>query len=198
MLNNFFLIISHLGCPALDLIPVFNETQMVQLYHTNTNYNHPNKLINVLSTPHKHNFNSGIHGDICFNNISISSKSIYTSCKFIYIVNNPKYSLNKINLIFKSEENSINHYFFRLRRMLEMSIMSKGLYLRWDQIVGNPEKSNDMIKEYLEITENLNLQKYCQKEEIENTFSFDVLKQANEKFEKYNYLISKTTEFNLQ
>ncbi len=180
-------IISHLFSGSNSLLETLNQNPRIQIRDTGFQYNHPSNLDNLFSMGHKLNNTAAIYGDHLLHNISLTSKSFYSFCKFIYVINSAKPTLN---LLFNSKKfnelNSLRYYAFRLRRIAEMAKSTPGAIL----LTANDLKDNkgkEIISNYLNLKDSLN---DCRMDNIyPDILSSQYVKKADESYEKYLYYL---------
>ena len=183
-MNRFVFVISHLGADYSNLTDVLNNHPQIQIYDTNSVYNSPISLEPILSLEHKLSNSSAIYGDCILKNINLQSKDLYSICKFIYLIDSPKLSLNKI----MTSENidhihAMRYYTYRLRRIYEIAKTASGVLV-------NTEKFGDSLSE---ISQYLDLFEECKGEFnsnlVENIVPFETIQYCEERYEYYLYKI---------
>ena len=146
---------THLGSASKALYDALETNSRIQGYKSqNINIYHSNyNLINLMETRHKlRKSSSAIFMDEINYNFQLDYKNLSKSCKFIYFVRNPLHSVVEMVRMNKYKiSNACRYYSFRLRRLCEMSRITKGaVFLTFDDLCQG--KGIELIQEYLELT----------------------------------------------
>jgi hypothetical protein len=180
-------VISHEYSGSDYLVRILNNNPRCVIFTSKNQYDHPDSL-NWLYEHHKlSNFSGSVYGDHLLYNYLFSCKYLYSCCRFIYVIRNPKQTLSEINF---PNKNFINYYKFRLRRIAEMSRKTKNaIFLSYDQLIN--ASSFNKIEDYLGLIEPLkHLELENQNKENKNNFSKEELDSLEDCYEKYFYYIN--------
>lgn len=184
-MKRILFVVSHIGSGSNKLIQVLNQNPRVQIFITNTIYEHPKDLYNLLQFQHKTDDNSAIYGDHLLFNSNLVSKSFYDICKFIYIIREAKASLNLNTYHPKNKAES--YYRFRLRRIYEMARSTKdAMFLDWDEIKSG--QCFSQLEDYLKLKMPLKLVDDME-EPYEERHDLATVSRAQDTYEKYSYKI---------
>lgn len=118
-------------------------------------YDSNGSILRLFTNKHKANNNSSIYLDEIFYNFQISSKSLYNTSKFIYLIRSPEQSISQIIAYNKyTPENACRYYTFRLRRICEMASQTKdAVFLTFDELYEG--KGVELINDYLELSKSI-------------------------------------------
>jgi len=126
-------------------------------------------------------------------NYQISTKNVYSSCKFIYVLRSPEQCIPQIISSFGYRPLcAVRYYTFRLRRICEMARNTPGaVLLTFDDLLN--DRGADLINDYLELVKpiDFNPNNFAV---YKNTVSDDLLgsvlrSQAYDKYERYLYFL---------
>lgn len=166
------------------LFSALNDTSRIQGISFNASYSSPLVLMSLLTIPHKNKTKAAVYMDQLNFNLSLTCKNFYDLAKFIYIVREPRATLNMLVENEKySELSACRYYCFRLRRLFEMKRKTPlSPVLTWDDICSG--KKNEEISEYLNLKEPLNLKVEEFKPSIERV-SYDTIRFCDIAYEYY-------------
>jgi hypothetical protein len=188
-------ICSHLFSGSNQLYAAMQQNPRIQGYKSKNlnNYESSMNIINLMSCRHKANNNSAIFMDEINFNYQISTKNVYSSCKFIYVLRSPEQCIPQIISNFGYRPlNAVRYYTFRLRRICEMARNTPGaVLLTFDDLLN--DRGADLINDYLELVKpiDFNPNNFAV---YKNTVSDDLLgsvlrSQACDKYERYLYFL---------
>lgn len=185
-------IVSHLGSGSLDLLDILNKNPKCSFENSLVEYDSPIVLDWLFNKKHKTRNASAIYGDHLVYNMSISCKTLYEICKFIYVIRPARSSLNEIMATKGStytEKTATNYYKFRLRRICEMAHRTPdAVLLTWDDLAkgtGFP-----IIEEYLGLKEQLKVEYYHFSLDSRNNFNENLITEAQDAYERYYYYLN--------
>ena len=184
-MNKFVFVVSHLGSDYLNLINALNNHPKIQIFDNNCIYRNPLSLKITCSLEHKLLNSSAIYGDCLLRNVNLQTNDLYSICKFIYLIDSAKPSLNKIiaNTNNFNIEFAARYYCYRLRRIYEMMKCNFGVFV-------DTQKFSESL---LEISKYLDLTESCSGEFLEtpyeNVIPSDILQYCEERYEYYLYKI---------
>jgi hypothetical protein len=185
-------VVSHLGSGSLDLVDILNRNPRCQIQCSSAQYESPESLNWLLSTPHKCRDSSAIYGDHLLYNMSISCKNLYEFCKFIYVIRPARASLNEIATLQDtglSEQAASDYYRFRLRRMCEMARRTRDAVLvTWDDLAKG--KAFPTIEEYLGLNKQLVIEHHHFSLEGRDSFKEALIEQSQDAYERYYYYLN--------
>lgn len=145
-------VVSHFGSGSDKLIHCLNDNPRVQTFDTQITYNHPSSLNVLHSHTHKLDNSSAIYGEHLLENVYFSCKNLFSYCKFIYVVREPKLSISQImaqNTY--SLPTACNYYCFRLRRICEMARQTPKAVISTYQTLASDDKLKE-IENYLNLS----------------------------------------------
>ena len=131
------------------IIPISNQSQ--NSYYT---------LFDILNAPIEYSFfNKATYfiDSILYNHL-FSAYDAFKFCKFIYLIEQPRYALPRI-IQEKSKSNLLNcqrHYLYRIRRMCEMAKRTPNAIFLQGNDLYKPETYN-IIENYLNLNEKLEI-----------------------------------------
>ena len=145
------LLISHLNSGSNAFCQLINKNPRVQLEREDRIYNHPLVAKALTEKRHKLDSSAAVFIDEILFNQSFHCKSLYNTCKFIYVIREP---LQTINGIIKEKTYdpliAVRYYCYRLRRICEMARMTPGAVLmNWDEMTTG--ESYGIIEDYLNL-----------------------------------------------
>jgi len=150
-------------------------------------YDHADKLFSLMENIHKRDNTSAIYMDELLFNTSFASRHLCPYCKFIYLIREPKATLNLI-LQCHSEytlTTAARYYCYRMRGIYEYFRRTRdAVFLTWDDL-----KSGKLtpIQTYLGLKEPLMPRpvKECDIDMV----PMDVIEECQECYERYIYHI---------
>ncbi len=142
MIRKVTLVISHEGSGSSELCKSLDRNPRVQWCRSNLIYDHPFILEQIMSIPHKLNNSAAIWMEELLYNFYFTHKRIYEMCRFIYVIREPRSSVNPL------------YYTYRLRRMCEMARKTPGaVLLTYDDIITG--RGFPLLEEYLCLKESI-------------------------------------------
>jgi len=182
-------VVSHLGSESHELVRILNNNPRVQISNTeNEHYNHPLDLRNLLEKKHKLDNAAAVYGDHLLFNYCLSSKAIYSICKFIYLIRPAKSTLNIIRRLYPNYTNltAYRYYCFRLRRIFEMAKKTPGsVLITWSDLAN--DKGYSLIEKYLNLKEPLVHSNEGFLETDEDEIPAEYVDLAQSSYERYLY-----------
>lgn len=184
-------IVSHLGSGSHHLVEILNGNPRCQIQSSQARYSSPEDLEWLFATPHKCRDSSAIYGDHILFNPSFSCRNLYESCRFIYVIRPPRYSLNEICMDPDSGLKgrfAARYYAFRLRRMCEMARKTPGsLLLTWDDLSSG--KAFPAIEDYLGLKSQLKVEHHHFPLISRDDFDERLLAECEDAYERYYYYL---------
>jgi len=185
-------IVSHLGSGSDDLVRIINDNPACTIYNSQNRYDSPESLNWMFSSPHKRRDNSAIYGDHLLYNPSMSHKSFFNFCKFIYVIRPARPSLNSIistqGKIY-SENYAANYYRFRLRRICEMARKTpRALFLSWDDLASG--RAFSTIEEYLGLNDPIKVSHEDFVADYSDSVRESIVKESQDAYERYYYYLN--------
>ena len=167
-MKNIVFIMTHPGSGYKDLLGIFNKHQRIQAVESGIFYKSPEDCLWFGN--HKWNDSAGIYVDCILSNMNFYLNDFY-NYKFIYIMKPMLYDTDK----------EYQDYFFRLRRMAELSKKTGGLFLSGDDLAYG--KRYDSLSKYIGVTIN-----------FEDVFvkNSEILPKYEKKYEKYHAFMRQT------
>jgi hypothetical protein len=183
-------IVSHLGSGSSDLVEVLNGNPRCSIQNSSVRYGGPDDLDWLFANPHKCRDSSAVYGDHLLYNTSLSCKSLYDRCKFIYLIRPARASLNetaksnKYRPVFAAR-----YYSFRLRRICEMARKTKdALFLVWDDLASG--KAFPSIEEYLGLKVQLKAEHQHFPACTSDEFDERLVSECQDAYERYYYYLA--------
>lgn len=129
------LVISHEGSGIEALCNILNRNPRIQYTHPNLVYNHPDVVESLTNHPHKMSNSAAVWLDDVLHNFYFTNKAIYKLCRFIYLIREPKPTLNAIVDMKANAPGMTRYYCYRLRRICEMARSTPGsVLLTWEDV----------------------------------------------------------------
>lgn len=186
-MKNILFIVSHLESGYECLINSLNTNERIDIKHLQLTYSHPEILDYLFSHGHKLNNSACFYGDLILFNKNFSSKSLYNFSKFVFLIRSPFFVLNKLVESKKfTELTAYRYYSFRLRRMYEMARHSNKYFFLTYEDLNNQQIYSKLLKSF-KIKGSVQMQS-LEKIFVNNSISVDLMKKANDTYEKYLYL----------
>jgi hypothetical protein len=141
---------THIGSGSENLVETLEQSPRIEFFPSSSIFAHPEDLNPLFANSHKNTTANAICGTQLFLNESISGKSFYHSCWFVYFIRRARPAITEI--IKRKSYNpktAIDYYIFRIRRLYEMSVQSKSPVLTWDDI--QMSRGLDAVQEYLKL-----------------------------------------------
>ena len=184
-------IVSHLGSGCENLLSSLLENSRIILV-SNYSCNYYRNLLDIINVPCnlKYKNKATYSLDCLLYNHMFSARDSYKDCKFIYLIDEPRYSLPKIYKTNKYPSiNSIkSYYLYRLRRICEMAKRTENAVFLTRKDLRNP-MSYKIIENYLNLKEKLEIVQ--KNDDYLNTDSIpqSVLDETELAYEKYLYYL---------
>ena len=128
--------------------------------------------------------------DCLLHNHMFSARDSYKDCKFIYLIDEPRYVLPKLYEINQhpNVNNMKSYYLYRLRRICEMAKRTENAVFLTRRDLSNP-MSYEIIENYLNLKEKLEIVR--KNDDYLNTESIpqSVLDETELAYEKYLYYL---------
>lgn len=141
-------VVSHLGSGSGSLVSSLNSHPQCEIHESSTCYENPGSVRWLFRLGHKCRDASAVYGDHLLFNSSVSSRSLYGSFRFLFLIRPARHSLEGIIGHGYDPESASSYYRFRLRRICEMYKRCRGaLIFTHDDLA--KEDSMIKIKEYL-------------------------------------------------
>jgi hypothetical protein len=179
-------IMSHLGSGSTDLFDILQAHPRIDGFRTGMCYDHADKLFSLMENIHKRDNSTAIYMDELLFNTSFASRHLCPYCKFIYLIREPKASLN-LMLRHHPEYNlttAARYYCYRMRGIYEYFRRTRdAVFMTWDDIPKNLEA----IRVYLGLKEPLVMRplKTCDLDMV----PIETLNECQECYERYIYHI---------
>lgn len=141
---------THIGSGSENLVETLEQSPRIEFFPSHSIFAHPDNLNHLFANSHKNTTANAIYGTQLFLNESISGKSLYHSCWFIYLIRRARPAITEI--IRKKSYNpktAIDYYIFRIRRLYEMAVQSGSVVLTWDDL--QMSRGLDTVQEYLKL-----------------------------------------------
>lgn len=191
-MKNILFVVSHLGSGYENLINSLNKNERIDIKFSQLSYTHPEILDYLYDEGHKLDNSASFYGDLVLFNKNFSCKAFYKFAKFIYFINSPHQTLNRICLLNKlGEKEAFRYYSFRLRRIYEMAYCTKNAIITTHNDLVDC-KNFELIENYLNMKGKFSY--HFNEEEIENKISSSLMKQANDCYERYLFLFKKINQ----
>jgi len=184
-------IVSHLGSGYENLLPSLLENSRIILV-SNCSYNYYRNLLDIINVPCnlKYKNKATYSLDCLLHNHMFSARDSYKDCKFIYLIDEPKYVLPKLYEINQHPNinNMKSYYLYRLRRICEMAKRTENAVFLTRRDLSNP-MSYEIIENYLNLKEKLEIVR--KNDDYLNTDSIpqSVLDETEMAYEKYLYYL---------
>jgi len=110
-------IASHLGSGSTDLFNLLKTLPRIDGFHLNQTYDHISSIQRLTSKIHKEDNSAAIYMDELLYNHSLTYKDLYKTCRFIYLIREPRITLSNILRYHPnySLASASRYYQFRLR-----------------------------------------------------------------------------------
>lgn len=187
-MKKVLLLCSHLNSGVDNLFSVLNQHPRIQGIQNKLPYISPLNLEIVTSHKHKFENSASIYMDVLNFNFEFLNRQLYNLCKFIYVIGEPKDTLNSLvaQNLYKPLQ-ATRYYCFRLRRICEMARKTPGaVFLTKNNLINGV--GHELIQEYLKLKtpiESIQLEKSTTPDLI----SSDLLQEANDSYEYYLYYL---------
>lgn len=183
------LVISHEGSNSDALCEILNRNPRVQLTHPNLVYNHPEVVESLTNHTHKLSNSAAVWLDVVLHNFYFSHKEIYKMCKFIYMIREPKPTLDSIVDLNSNTDCVIRYYCYRLRRICEMARSTPGsLLLQWEDVYTG--RAFHLVERFLGLKEPLQLDQLLFVQPKPNPFvTTSMIETCQNAYERYLYYL---------
>lgn len=186
-MKKFLFIVSHLESGSHELLKILNNDPKIDIQNIGATYAHPSDLDLLSGLGHKLNTVAAIYGDHLLFNMNFSYKPFYENCKFIYVIREPKSTLNRILKHTPYPSSICRYYCFRLRRICEMAKRTPGaVFLTWEDMSSG--RCFPWIEEYLKLTQPLEIPDTFDNS-FEDRMPLELTDKVQESFEKYLYYL---------
>lgn len=183
------LVISHEGSNSDALCEILNRNPRVQFTHPNLVYNHPEVVESLTNHVHKLSNSAAVWLDMVLHNFYFSHKEIYKMCKFIYMIREPKPTLNSIVDLNSNADCVTRYYCYRLRRICEMARDTPGsLLLQWEDVYTG--RAFHLIERFLGLKEPLQPDQLLFVQPKPNPFvTTNMIETCQNAYERYLYYL---------
>lgn len=179
------LVVSHVGSGSGAICDALGQNPRLAVFRTGQAYTHPDSLEALTAHPHKDDTAAAIWVDELLYNHSFGYKTLFGMCRFLYIVRESRPSLSEIAQGPVRRED-VRYYTFRLRRIYEMARHTPGaVLLTFEDICKG--RGSPLIESYLNLK--TPLQPVVQPVTAERHIPAEMLREAQESFERYLYLL---------
>lgn len=190
-------LVTHLGSGFEDLSRVLNRNLRCEFHNSGSQYDSPEALEWMTSRTHKCMDNSAVFGDVLLFNMQLSCKTLYNTCRFIYLIRPARASLNEImaSKVYDYTENSAAMYYrYRLRRICEIAKRTPDAVLAtWDDLAKG--RTFPIIEQYLGLKKQLNTEYEDFINDESDSFSEHLITECQDAYERYYYYLG---ELNLR
>lgn len=182
-------LVSHLGSGSNLLSNILDNNPRIQGFRTGKSYVNFHSLESLTDQPHKLDNTAAIYMDELNFNYNLASKSLYSSCKFIYFIREARGSLEDLILNYKYyPAAAMRYYCYRLRRICEMSKNTPdAILLTWDNL--HKKEGMELIEEYLNLRERLIVPDMSSI--ITKTVPLEIVEKSQNAYERYLYFLKK-------
>jgi hypothetical protein len=191
-MRKILFIASHLNSGSNVVYKSLDKNSQEQGFKSSENnvYMHPLNLLSLMNCRHKLNNSSAIFMDELLFNYCFQIKSVYTTCKFIYVIRDAEPTLN---LLVESGRfgplQAQRYYLYRLRRLCEMAKKTPGAIVLNSYDIKN-KKGCELITHYLDLIKPFEYSDYeIPEPKKEGLLPSSLVKEADESFEKYLYFL---------
>jgi hypothetical protein len=185
-MNKILLIVSHLESGSESLVQ--NLDSGVKLQRLNFNLYSNLDCLSFKRPNTEYRKRPKVYFDHILYNHEFSCKELFKYLNFVYVIGNPKKSLDNIvhNKTY-DERTACNYYCFRVRRIYEMIKKSNDCLVFFDEDLQNDETYNK-IHQMLGIKDKIKIKNKIQdKKEI--YIDRNIMSEAERFYEKYRYKI---------
>lgn len=183
-------VVSHLGSGSGDLVEVLNGNPRCDIQSSSVRYASPDDLEWLFARPHKCRDSSAVYGDHLLFNSSLSCRSMYDFCRFVYVIRPARQSLNEMSVLADSPRGrfAARYYSFRLRRVCEMARRTPGaLFLTWDDLSSG--KAFPSLEEHLGLKVQLKAEHRHFKACLRDDFDERLINECQDAYERYYYYL---------
>ncbi len=170
---------SHLGAGCENLCEALYENPLIDWHKPNVIFNHPEVVYSLSLQPHKSNDAAAIWIKEILYNHYFNHKTICKMCSFIYLIREPRGTLNSLIKAKNQIDPITRYYIFRLRRLYEMARHTPNALL-----VNYEDMMPDLIQDYLELKEPISV-KVDKKEQYIN-IPKESMDSAERVYDKYS------------
>lgn len=172
---------------------VLNKNPRCQIHDSEAQYNNPSSLEWMFAAGHKCRDSSAVYGDHLLFNMSLSHKSFFDFCKFIYVIRPARASLNEIMTLRDkkyTQEDAAKYYRFRLRRICEMAKRSPdSVLLTWDDLAKGT--AFPIIEHYLGLSTQLKTEFNHFSSGMNDIFKENLIEECQDAYERYYYYLNR-------
>lgn len=191
-MRKILFIASHLDSGSDILYKSLNKNSQVQGFRVSGHnvYTHPLSLLSLVNCRHKMNNSSAIFMDELLLNYCFQIKSVYTTCKFIYVIRDAEPTLNLLveNGRFGPVQ-AQRYYLYRLRRLCEMAKRTPGAIVLNSYDIKH-KRGGEFITKYLDLITPFEYGDYKLPEpKKEGLIPASLIQETDEAFEKYLYFL---------
>ena len=192
VMKKVLFIITHLGSGSFELFNSLIKVPSIDGFKMDISYRHPDDLKLLTKNIHKKNDASAIYMDELLYNHSLLSKKLAKFCNLIYLVREPKSTLNKIiadNPSY-SLESAARYYCYRLRGILEYyrKVSVKCPFLKWENI----SEDKKSIESYLGLETSLEI---SSDEYVDHNLDYKILLNCQERYDHYLFQMRRIRNF---
>lgn len=183
-------IVSHLGSGSSDLVEVLNGNPRCSIQNSSVRYETPTDLDWLFANPHKCRDSSAVYGDHLLFNTSLSCRSLYDRCRFVYVIRPARASLNEIAKSRKYLPRfAARYYSFRLRRICETARKtSDSLFLTWDDLASG--RAFSAVEDYLGLKVQLKAEHHQFQAGYGGEFDEKLVSECEDAYERYYYYLA--------
>jgi hypothetical protein len=183
------LVVSHVASGSTALCQVLDKNPRVQWCRADIIYDHPDTLEALTSQTHKLSNSAAVWLDDVLYNFYFTHKSLYQCCKFIYVVRDPRSTLNTLVRSRADAPGMLRYYTYRLRRICEMARRTPGaVLLTWDDMVTG--RGFPLLEKYLYLKEPLvNDDSLWKPAQSNPNVTSAMLEHAQRSYERYLYYL---------
>lgn len=189
-MNTILFVTSHLGAEHNQLVSALNRHSRILIHNVQGTYQHISDIELLIAAGHKRPGVAAIYGDQLLYNHQFCCKPLLGWCRFVYLIQNAKCSLNTI----LAEKNcpytplrAFRYYAYRLRRICEMAKRTPGaVMLRWRDVVEG--KGESLIADYLKI-KGVALDVESADVSSADSVPYEILRKAEDCYERHLYYL---------
>jgi len=176
-MNKILFLMSHIGANSSHLYDILSQHPFIEGFRSDKVYDHPDALNLLLMNKHKNDTAAAVYMDELLHNYRLTCKPISKICKFVFLLGEPKASINRIVADGYDLDAAVRYYCYRLRGMLEYYVRSKG-------VICKPQESDPVkITDYLELTEPLKWKE--PNNDFEDVVPYSAVKECENCYDRY-------------
>jgi hypothetical protein len=176
-MKKILFLMSHIGANSNHLHNILTDNSIIDSFKSDTVYEHPDDLNLMLMKRHKNDNAASIYMDELLHNYRLTCKPLCKICQFIFLLGEPKPSINRICSSGYTIESAVRYYCFRLRGMYEYYLRSGGIFCKLEE------------SELQKITDYLGLRDPLIWKEPDNSFediaSYSAVKECEDCYDRY-------------